>query len=97
MNQLADCVGFDWDEGNFLKNWEKHGVSAFQCEQVFFNRPLIAAPDEVLSSTEPRFYAVGQTDASRPLFIAFTIRGRLIRVISARDMNRRERKVFEGL
>ena len=97
MNQLADCVGFDWDEGNLLKNWEKHGVSAFECEQVFFNRPLIAAPDEVHSSTEPRFYALGQTDASRLLFIAFTIRGRLIRVISARDMNRRERKAFEGL
>lgn len=97
MNQLADCVGFDWDEGNLLKNWEKHGVSAFECEQVFFNRPLVAAPDELHSSAEPRFYALGQTDASRLLFIAFTIRGRLIRVISARDMNRRERKVFEGL
>ena len=97
MNQLADCVGFDWDEGNLLKNWEKHGVSAFECEQVFFNRPLVAAPDELHSSTEARFYALGQTDASRLLFIAFTIRGRLIRVISARDMNRRERKVFEGL
>jgi hypothetical protein len=97
MNQLADCVGFDWDEGNLLKNWEKHGVSAFECEQVFFNRPLIAAPDEMHSSTEPRFYALGQTDAYRLLFIAFTIRGRLIRVISARDMNRRERKAFEGL
>ncbi len=97
MNQLAECVGFDWDEGNLLKNWEKHGVSAFECEQVFFNRPLVAAPDEVHSSAEPRFYALGQTDASRLLFIAFTIRGRLIRVISARDMNRRERKAFEGL
>jgi hypothetical protein len=97
MDQLAECVGFDWDEGNLLKNWEKHGVSAFECEQVFFNRPLIAAPDEAHSSAEPRFYALGQTDASRLLFIAFTIRGRLIRVISARDMSRRERKVLEEL
>ena len=97
MGQLAECVGFDWDGGNLLKNWEKHGVSAFECEQIFFNRPLIAAPDEAHSSAEPRFYALGQTDAYRLLFIAFTIRGRLIRVISARDMSRRERKVFEGL
>jgi uncharacterized protein len=97
MGQLAECVGFDWDEGNLLKNWEKHGVSAFECEQIFFNRPFIAAPDEAHSSAEPRFYALGQTDAYRLLFIAFTIRGRLIRVISARDMSRRERKVFEGL
>jgi uncharacterized protein len=65
MDLLAECVGFDWDEGNLLKNWEKHGVSAFECEQVFFNQPLIAAPDEAHSSAEPRFYALGQTDASR--------------------------------
>jgi hypothetical protein len=97
MDPLAECIGFDRDEGNLIKNWEKHGVSAFECEQVFFNRPFIAAPDEAHSSAESRFYALGQTDASRLLFIAFTIRGRLIRVISARDMSRRERKVFEGL
>jgi len=97
MDRLSECIGFDWDEGNLLKNWERHGVSAFECEQAFFNQPLIAAPDEKHSAEEPRFFALGQTDAARLLFMVFTIRGRLIRVISARDMNRRERKQYEGL
>jgi len=97
MHNLSECVGFDWNEGNLLKNWERHGVSAFECEQVFFNHPLIAAPDEKHSSREPRFFALGQTDAARLLFVVFTIRGKLIRVISARDMNSRERKQYEGL
>ena len=90
------CTGFDWDEGNLLKNWEKHRVSAAECEQVFFNRPLIAAPDQKHSGKESRFYALGQTDAGRLLFVVFTLRGSLIRVISGRDMNRREAKEHES-
>jgi uncharacterized DUF497 family protein len=94
---LRECTGFEWDEGNLLKNWEKHRVSASECEQVFFNRPLVTLPDRAHSQVEPRFYALGQTDAARYLFIVFTVRNDLIRVISARDMRRRERKVFEEL
>jgi uncharacterized protein len=89
------CTGFDWDEGNILKNWERHKVSDSECEQVFFNRPLVSFPDVDHSTDEPRFYALGQTDAGRHIFVAFTVRNNLIRVISARDMSRKERKVFE--
>jgi uncharacterized DUF497 family protein len=92
---LAKAEGFDWDEGNIRKNWERHQVSAAECEQVFFHRPLVTAPDEKHSQQEPRFYALGHTDAGRLLFLVFTFRGRLIRVISARDMNRRERRAYE--
>lgn len=94
---LAGLTGFEWDEGNLSKNWEKHQVSALECEQVFFNRPLIALPDERHSESEPRFYALGQTDTGRRLFIVFTARRDLIRMISARDMSRKERKIYEGL
>jgi hypothetical protein len=94
---LAGLTGFEWDEGNLTKNWEKHQVLALECEQVFFNRPLIALPDEQHSESEPRFYALGQTDSGRRLFIVFTARSDLIRVISARDMSRKERKIYEGL
>ena len=94
---LTDCVGFEWDEGNLLKNWEKHKVSAMECEQVFFNRPLVALPDDQHSIDEPRFYALGQSDSGRHLFIAFTVRKKHIRVISARDMNRKEKKGYEAL
>jgi hypothetical protein len=92
---LRNCVGFEWDEGNILKNWERHRVSASECEQVFFNRPLTTFTDVAHSSDEPRFYALGQTDSARRIFIVFTVRNSLIRVISARDMSRRERKAFE--
>jgi hypothetical protein len=94
---LAGLTGFEWDEGNLTKNWEKHQVSALECEQAFFNRPLIALPDERHSDSEARFYALGQTDTGRRLFIVFTARANAIRVISARDMSRRERKIYEGL
>ena len=94
---LSECTGFEWDEGNLLKSWEKHRVSPFECEQIFFNRPLVAARDEKHSKTENRLYALGHTDAGRRLFVVFTIRGDLIRIISARDMTGRERKKYERL
>lgn len=96
MHGSGDWEGFEWDEGNLLKNWNSHRVSASECEQVFFNRPLVTGPDEAHSATEARRYALGVTDAGRCLFVVFTIRGRKIRVISARDMSRQERKVFDG-
>lgn len=96
LDDIARCAGFDWDEGNLLKNWEKHRVSASECEEVFFNRPLIAASDEKHSGSEVRFYALGHTDADRRLFMVFTLRRALIRIISARDMNSKERKEYDS-
>jgi uncharacterized DUF497 family protein len=96
LDLLARCTGFQWDEGNSEKNWERHHVSRIESEQVFFNRPLRVARDERHSQRELRFYALGQTDAGRRLFLVFTVRETLIRVITARDMSRRERKVYEG-
>lgn len=93
--RLAACTGFDWDEGNLLKNWEKHRVSAAECEEVFFNRPLVAAPDPGHSDEEPRFFVLGRTDAGRKLFLVFTTRGTHIQVISARNMTRRERERYQ--
>jgi uncharacterized DUF497 family protein len=95
LDDLAKCAGFDWDEGNLTKNWVRHRVAAAECEQVFFNRPLAAAADERHSEEEPRFYVLGQTDTGRRLFIVVTVRRGLIRVISARDMNRREKAEYE--
>jgi len=91
---MTGCTGFEWNRGNLLKNWEKHRVSAPECEQVFFNKPLITGSDEKHSQKEVRFYTLGQTDAGRPLFVVFTVRENLIRVISARDINKKERKVY---
>lgn len=94
MDQLVKCTGFEWDEGNRDKNWVRHRVSVAECEQVFFNVPLLIARDVRHSSREPRYYVLGQTDVGRALFVVVTIREELIRIISARDMSRRERKEY---
>lgn len=90
-----DATRFDWDEGNSDKNWEKHRVSDSECEEVFFNEPLVVQSDPRHSHAERRFYALGQTDRSRVLFVAFTVRRSLIRVISAREMNSNEKGIYQ--
>jgi len=92
---LDGLTGFDWDEGNFLKNWEKHGVSHLEAEQVFFNEPILLFEDPKHSERESRWYVLGQTDQSRELMLVFTMRGKKIRIISARPMSRKERGVYE--
>ena len=86
--------GFDWDEGNITKNWDRHQVSSTECEEVFLNKPLLLADDVRHSANEVRNYALGQTDNGRLLFIAFTARGTRIRVISARPMSGKERHIY---
>ena len=95
MMQIPGHIeGFQWDKANKDKNWVKHQVAWWECEEVFFNFPLFTYPDLKHSGKETRHYALGRTNASRHLFIVFTTRGSLIRVISAREMNRKERKVY---
>jgi uncharacterized protein len=94
--RLAECEGFQWDAGNSAKVWDRHQVMPTECEELFFNRPLIVRSADQHSAGEERFYALGQTDGGRLLFAVFTIRSRLIRVISARDMSRKERRIFRS-
>jgi uncharacterized DUF497 family protein len=93
LNKITD---FDWDDGNAHKN-DKHGVSTAESEQVFFNEPLLLITDAKHSQNETRFHALGKTDEGRTLHITFTLRnsGGRIRVISARDMHRKERTIYE--
>ena len=88
-------TGFDWDAGNFTKNSTKHDVTCREAEEIFFNQPLIVAPDPAHSQTEPRFRFLGRTDTDRLLHLNFTVRGDKLRIISARPMNRKERTVYE--
>ena len=96
VERLLRCTGFDWDSSNAPKIWDKHSVSPMECEQVFFNLPLVAGEDEKHSLDEERYFVLGRSDAGRPLFVVATVRGSLIRVISARDMSRKERKIWES-
>jgi uncharacterized DUF497 family protein len=90
-------TGFDWDAGNVRKSVEKHDVSQAEAEQVFFNEPLLMVPDARHSAEERRIHALGRTDDGRLLHITFTLRHdeTKIRVISARDMSRKERSYYE--
>ena len=96
MGKLDNIAGFEWDAGNIDKNWVKHGVSNAECEEVFFNTPLLIRPDGSHSLVEARNAAFGRTDAERPLFVAFLVRNNYIRVISARDMTDKELEVYSG-
>lgn len=92
---LPEFEGFDWDDGNIEKNWKTHHVTPQEAEQVFFNRPLVVAADVKHSRSEKRYLVLGRTDSGRPLFIVFTMRKPFLRIISARDMNKKERMVYE--
>lgn len=90
-------VGFEWDSGNHRKNELKHSVTSAEAEEVFFNSPLLISMDDKRSVSERRHLALGQSNRVRELTIIFTLRhgGTLIRVISARDQQRKERNLYE--
>ncbi len=94
-NVFESCEGFDWDEANSEKNWLKHKVSKTESEQVFFNCPLIVTDDEKHSESEKRWFLIGKTDMDRKLFVVFTVRKNLVRVISARNMSKKERELYD--
>ena len=93
---LSRIEGFDWDQANVQKNWERHRVAFYECEEVFLRGPIIL-PDLKHSEGEPRFFALGKTVRERWLTIVFTVRKNKIRVISARDMSRKEKKGYEQI
>ncbi|MGH7631309.1 MAG: BrnT family toxin [Gemmatimonadales bacterium] len=91
---FAGVEGFEWDEGNSDKNWRRHAVRQVEAEQTLLNRPRLLALDVKHSQQEPRFIALGQTDAQRRLAVVFTVRGPRVRVISARSMSPVERRIY---
>jgi uncharacterized protein len=97
MFNWAQVTGFDWDQGNSRKSINKYEVSQAEAEQIFFNEPLLLLPDPKHSPQEPRYHALGSTDGGRLLHVTFTLRaaGSLIRVISARQMHRKEKAFYE--
>ena len=93
---LIHCTGFDWDDDNATKNWALHQVTPEEAEELFLNEPLIVRSDMGHSRNEKRYFALGQSNKGRLLFTVFTIRKVLIRVISVRDMNRKEGACYES-
>jgi uncharacterized DUF497 family protein len=92
---LPDPVSFEWDKGNIDKNYIKHKVTNQEAEEVFSNEPLIISEDVKHSFKEIRFKALGKTNKDRRLFASFMIRNDKVRVISIRDMNKKEVMAYE--
>ncbi len=88
--------GFQWDKRNLNRNWNKHKVKTREIEEIFFNEPILIAHDENHSEKELRYATLGISNESRRLFAVFTIRSNRIRIISVRDMIKKERKIYEN-
>ena len=88
--------GFEWDKGNTDKSFLKHGVSCEEAEQIFGLDPFIFEDSKHSTLQEKRFIALGETISSKLLFIAFTLRKNLLRIISARPMSQKERTWYEN-
>jgi uncharacterized DUF497 family protein len=94
MVDFAQVNGFEWDNANRDKNWIMHQATWTEAEEPFFLQPLLVYPDPLHSQSEDRFYLLGRTSQDRRLFIVFTIRKDKIRVISARDISKKERALY---
>jgi uncharacterized protein len=96
MIEWTRIKGFDWDAGNIRKSADKHDVSQAEAEQIFLNQPLLVLDDAKHRQDEARLHVLGVSDEGRRLHISFTLRedSTLLRVISARDMSRNERKIY---
>ena len=96
MLDFGLIVGFDWDDGNSRKSLHKHGVDQSEAEQVFRDPRLLVLDDDKHSGAEERFHAYGRAATGRLLLVSFTLRhnGTVLRVISARDMSRREKNRY---
>lgn len=95
MKILTEPLKFEWDEGNIDKNWEKHQVNNSECEEIFFDDNKRLLKDKLHSDDEDRFIILGKTKQDRLLYLVFTVRDEKIRVISARDINQKERRLYE--
>lgn len=97
LPDFSEITGFNWDDGNQHKNKKKHAVSMGECEEVFFNEPIVVQQDEIHSDSEDPYFLLGKTNVHRLLFVVFTIRVDQIRIISARDMTKREKQSYEDI
>ena len=89
---MPEPLEFEWNKGNIRKNFQKHGISDKESEEIFNNQPLCVSLDRKHSTTtEVRYHALGKTDENRAIFLSFTVRGYRVRIISARPASRKER------
>ncbi|PIS09555.1 hypothetical protein COT75_00905 [Candidatus Beckwithbacteria bacterium CG10_big_fil_rev_8_21_14_0_10_34_10] len=95
MINPKEPIEFQWDKGNSDKNWKKHKVSNRECEEIFFDKDKKISKDRFHSDKEERYILLGKTKNGRVLYTIFTIRNNKIRIVSSRNINRKERMLYE--
>ena len=94
---IDGLVGFNWDNGNILKNEGKHNLKWQIIEEIFFNEPLVLLEDIKHSTDEEcRCVALGFTNDKELVTVIFANRKNKIRVVSARPMSKKERIFYEN-
>lgn len=93
--RLPKILAFEWDEENLDKSYKKHGISPKETEEVFVSEELFVLPDKKHSQTEKRHVALGKTQEGKRLFVIFTLRGKKVRIISARKMHKKEVEKYQ--
>jgi hypothetical protein len=93
--KLLEPIEFQWDKGNINKNWQKHKVKNEECEEIFFDENKKVFKDIIHSGKEKRYRIIGKTKKQRLLFIVFTMRNKKLRIISARNLNKKEEYLYE--
>ena len=87
--------GFEWDEAKSERNRRKHGVGFEEAVSAFEDPNRVEGFDEGHSQSEARHFIIGFSHKGWLLFLAFTLRGRTIRIIHARPAEPRWRRVYE--
>lgn len=95
MIDLRKLAGFEWNDGNIDKSYQKHGVSMREAEELFSDEQVLLIEDIDHSQQEDRYIAIGKIEDGIVLFAVFTVRGNKVRIISARKANKKERKEYE--
>lgn len=95
MKVVPKVLEFEWDKGNLDKSWKKHGIAAEEAESVFLDDGAVVLPDERHSLVEKRFVVIGESNATRYLFIPFTLRKNKVRIITVRRMHKKEVEKYE--
>ena len=94
MNVWSEPISFQWDSGNSHKN-SKHQVNNAEIEEIFFDPHKVMAADHKHSQVEQRYVLLGKTYHQRLLYAVFTVREGIVRIISARDVNKKEVHLYE--
>ena len=89
-----EAIQFEWDEGNREK-LKKHVVETKESEEAFFDTKKVMYKDVLHSTKEERFILLGKTKLKRLLYIVFTYRKQNVRIISARNINKKEVHLYE--